>query len=311
MSGMVVSVVTPSLNQAQFLEATIRSVLEQTHPDVEYLVVDGGSTDGSADIIRRYAGRLAHWVSEADGGQADAVNKGWRRARGEILAYLNSDDLYFPDAVQRIVAYFAQHPDVDLVYGAYQLVDADGHEMGAPVELPDVSLSWLMRHPLPQPTTFLRRRLLERVGFFDPTLHYVFDWDFWLRAAIAGGRMARLSGPPLAAFRRWDGQKTLNQFERHVEEQVRMRDRLLAEGRLSHKAAGELAFSKAWVFLWPAYQCYLRGRPADARSLLRRAARLHGRIVMHPEFLMLYARTLLGRRLSQAMRRLKHQLLWR
>ena len=113
----LVSIVTPSFNQARFLEATLRSVLEQDYPNIEYLVVDGASTDGSVEIIRRYADRLTWWVSEKDNGQSEAINKGMRRARGEFIGWLNSDDIYLPGAVSAAVSAFLSHPQAGLIYG--------------------------------------------------------------------------------------------------------------------------------------------------------------------------------------------------
>ncbi|HTX79640.1 MAG TPA: glycosyltransferase family 2 protein, partial [Longilinea sp.] len=122
---MLVSIVTPSFNQARFLERTIRSVLEQTDADIEYLVVDGGSTDGSVEIIQKYADRLAWWVSEKDKGQTDAINKGFSHAHGEILAWLNSDDTYEPHAISEAVAFLQAHPDTGMVYGDANFIDED------------------------------------------------------------------------------------------------------------------------------------------------------------------------------------------
>lgn len=304
----LVTVVTPSYNQAAFLEATIRSVLEQDYPRLEYVVMDGGSSDGSVEIIARYADRLAGWVSEPDGGQAAAVNAGWRRARGEILAYLNSDDLYFPSTVRRAVEHLERNPETGIVYGAEQLIDEQGRPLGRPLERLECSLSWLLRYPLPQPTMFFRRRVFDRIGWLDASLRYTFDWEFTLRASVAGVGIARVPGPPLAAFRCWDGQKTASRFEEHIEEQLRIRDRLGSAPAFPAALAGELALSRAWAYLWPAYQHYARGDTRAARELLHRARRLEGAIARQPAFLSLYVRTLLGRRLSRAARSLKARL---
>lgn len=301
----LVSVVTPSLNQAQFLDTTMRSVLQQTYPRIEYMVMDGGSSDGSAELIKLRADQLAYWVSAPDGGQAEAVNAGWRRASGDVLAYINADDWYCPGAVRRAVDFFQLHPEADILYSALQIVDVHGRPAGAPVEPPEMSAEWLLRYPLPQPTMFVRRRLIERIGLFDESLHYVFDWDFCLRAMLSGARLVRLPGPPLAAFRAWEGQKTHANFDRHVQEQLRMRDKLMALPGLSAKMVGRIGLSKGWVFLWPAYQWYLRGEMAASRDFLHQAVGMDRLIWLDSAFVGLYARTLLGRGLSRSLRRLK------
>ncbi|MBI3321935.1 MAG: glycosyltransferase [Candidatus Omnitrophica bacterium] len=304
-----VSVVTPSYNQGQFLEETIRSVLSQEHPRLEYLVIDGGSTDGSVELIQRYANRLAYWVSESDAGQAEAINKGWQRAQGDVLAYLNSDDCYLPGAVRRAAEYLTAHQEVGMVYGACQVVDERNQAVGGTREISDCSLASLLRCPLPQPTMFVRRWVFDRVGWLDPTLHCTMDWDFTLRAAVAGIPLARLPGPPLAAVRVWRGAKTSNLFEQCVEESIRMRTKLLTTPHLPPHLARQILVSKAWSFLWPSYEYYVRGQVRAARRLLHRAVASRPSIIAHPEFLGLYARTLLGRSGSRLARRMKASLL--
>ena len=305
-----VSIVTPSLNQAPFLEATIRSVLLQDYPALEYVVQDGGSADGSVDIVKRYAKQLSFWVSESDAGQADAIQKGWKRSTGTILAYLNSDDLYLPAAIRRVVECFEAHPEVGVVYGACQLIDQAGQPLGRPVRFPKVSFTWLLRYPLTQPAVFFRRGVWERIGGLDTALQYVFDWDMLLRALQMGIRFFRLDGPPLACFRCWSGQKTAGLFEQQIDEQFRVRDRLLAEPSLSPRLVREIKFSRAWAFLWPAYQGYVHGDMSVARAFLRRAVAVDRRMCAHPAFLELYGRTFLGRRVSRTLRRMKTAV-WR
>src|SRR5512139_4144590 len=122
----LVSIITPSYNQALYLEQTIQSVFRQSYPRVEYIVIDGGSADNSAEVIQRYANRLSYWISETDSGQAEAINKGFRRARGEILAWLNSDDYYLPNTISAVVKCFEENPDVVMVYGDMLAVDGSG-----------------------------------------------------------------------------------------------------------------------------------------------------------------------------------------
>jgi glycosyltransferase involved in cell wall biosynthesis len=179
-----VSIVTPSYNQGRFLEATIRSVLEQDYPNIEYGIMDGGSQDESVEIIRNYSSRLAWWVSEKDQGQSDALNKGFARAGGEILAWLNSDDTYSPGAVSEAVAALKEQPEVGMVYGEAALIDEAGNVIGQ-FASKQTEYRRLLRGSvhIPQATTFFRAGLFRQVGALDPTMFFAFDYDLWVRLA--------------------------------------------------------------------------------------------------------------------------------
>ena len=182
----LVSIVTPSYNQARFLEETILSVLNQDYPNLEYIIIDGGSTDGSVDVIRKYEDVLAHWVSEPDEGQSDAINKGWRRARGQILAWLNSDDTYLPGTVRIVVQYLEEHPQVDMVYGYVNMIDENGEVIWTIEPSPNFDLDRFVYSYfyVPQQTVFFRRHVLDKVGMLDTSLHYCMDPDLWARTAM-------------------------------------------------------------------------------------------------------------------------------
>jgi glycosyltransferase involved in cell wall biosynthesis len=181
---MLVSIITPSYNQASFLEATIRSVLEQDYPDIEYIIVDGGSTDGSVNIIKKYADRLSWWVSEKDKGHADALNKGFARARGDIIAWLNSDDTYYPGTVADAVRVLQANPQVGMVYGDADLTDAEGKIIGrfASKQTGYRKLLQGSVH-IPQATTFFRADLYRQVGPLSLSLFFAFDYDLWVKLA--------------------------------------------------------------------------------------------------------------------------------
>lgn len=182
----LVSIVTPSFNQARYLEETIRSVLGQDYPNLEYLIVDGASTDGSQEIIRKYARRLAWWVSERDSGQADAINKGLSRATGAILAWLNSDDMYLPGTISAAVKAFQENPQAVLVYGNMLAVDEHGETINL-LRYRQLGLEDLLCFQIiGQPAVFFRRTALERAGRLDPTYHFLLDHHLWLRIAIQG-----------------------------------------------------------------------------------------------------------------------------
>lgn len=179
-----VSVVMPSYNQARYLEDAIRSVLSQTYPNVELFVVDGGSEDGSLEVIRRYAGELAGWVSEDDEGQVEAINKGLDRTSGKYVAWLNSDDLYLPEAVEEAVEQLEAEPDAGMVYANCVRCDADGRITSWPTYRRYETRDLLAFRILAQPTVFMRRTVLEEVGGPDPTFDLLFDHELWIRFSL-------------------------------------------------------------------------------------------------------------------------------
>jgi len=179
----LLSIVTPSFNQAQFLETTILSVLEQDYPAIEYFIMDGGSTDGSVEIIRRYDARVAHWQSKPDRGQADAINEGLQRAQGEFVAWINSDDVYLPGAFREAIHAFEENPKAGMVYG-------NGIMVGSELEVldkhsyPQLDLVDLLAFEvLLQPAVFMRKHVLDEVGYLDPTFNLIFDHELWIRIA--------------------------------------------------------------------------------------------------------------------------------
>ncbi|MFN2159937.1 MAG: glycosyltransferase family 2 protein [Anaerolineales bacterium] len=180
----LVSIVTPSFNQAQFLEETICSVLDQDYPNIEYIIMDGGSTDSSLEIIKKYQSKLAGWISEPDRGQTDAINKGFERASGEILAWINSDDTYQPGAVSEAVEYFKSHTGTGLVYGDANLIDEEGKIIGKfPARQTDYPRLRRGYVHIPQQSSFFSGNIWKRVGPLDPSFHFAMDYDLWVRIA--------------------------------------------------------------------------------------------------------------------------------
>jgi glycosyltransferase involved in cell wall biosynthesis len=181
-----VTIITPSFNQAAFLEQTICSVLDQHYPNLEYFVVDGGSTDGIVEIIRKYSDQIAWWVSERDRGQAEAINKGFARATGEIIGWLNSDDIYLPGCIQAAVDVFQTDPGLVMVYGDMLSVDGSGETINLQ-KFGNWGLKGLMRFQIiGQPAVFMRRSALEKAGFLDINFHFMLDHHLWLRVAQQG-----------------------------------------------------------------------------------------------------------------------------
>jgi glycosyltransferase involved in cell wall biosynthesis len=183
LSEPLVSIVTPSYNQAEYLEAALLSVLRQDYTHLEYIVIDGGSTDGSLEILEHYGRQLAYWTSESDRGQADAINKGLKMAQGEVVAWLNSDDMYVAGAVRQAVQAMKNHPNAGMVYGDGLMIDASGRLLDEhryrQNDLMDL-LSWQV---LLQPATFMRRAVLEKVGYLTEDYHLILDHELWIRIA--------------------------------------------------------------------------------------------------------------------------------
>ncbi len=201
----LVSVVTPSFNAAEFIEQTIQSVMSQDYPNLEHIVVDGGSTDGTIDILNRY--RRLRWISEKDNGQSEALNKGFGMARGSILCWLNGDDTFCAgDIVRAAVSFFQDHPQTDMVYGDYNVIDQNGQIIHTRQNEEFDLTKHLLANQVGGAAVFMRRAIVERVGGIDPTLHYAMDYDLWLRLAKKGAirRLPRL----VSNFRLCQGTKS-------------------------------------------------------------------------------------------------------
>jgi glycosyltransferase involved in cell wall biosynthesis len=182
-----ISVVVPSFNQAAYLEACLDSVLDQGYPKLELIVIDGGSTDDSVAIIRRYTDRLSYWVSEPDGGQTNGLIKGFSRATGAIQCWLNSDDMHEPGTLDEVAEFFRAHPDVDAVYGDTTWIDRDGQRLREQREIPFSRFLWFYTHNyIPGMSMFWRREIYDRVGGLDPSFDLAMDADLFIRFADVG-----------------------------------------------------------------------------------------------------------------------------
>jgi carbamoyltransferase len=231
-----ISVVTPSFRQAAFIERTLRSVLDQNYPKLEYVVQDGGSQDGTPEILARYGDRLAAWESRPDQGQSQAINLGFAKTSGDIMAWLNSDDVLLPGTLAYVARYFSRHPEVDVVYGHRILIDENDRQIGRWMMPPhdDQVLSWA--DYIPQETLFWRRSIWEKAGGrVDESFRFAMDWDLLLRFQAAGARFARLPRF-LGAFRIHTAQKTSAEISSTgVQEMMVLRERMLGRVPQDHE----------------------------------------------------------------------------
>jgi glycosyltransferase involved in cell wall biosynthesis len=218
---MLVSIITPSYTQDRYIEKTIQSVLAQDYPQIEYRIIDGGSTDSTVEVIKKYENRLAGWVSEKDHGQTDAINKGFGQAQGDILAWINSDDTYEPGAVRAAVTYLQEHPDVGMVYADCNYINEAGDVIGK-FNAAQTNSRLLRRGytHIPQQTMFFRAELWKQVGPLDPSFYFAMDYDLWTR--IAARTKLKYIPQTWANFRLHTSGKTLLADDRCWPEMIRV-----------------------------------------------------------------------------------------
>ena len=266
----LVTIVTPSYEQARFLEETILSVLNQDYPKIEYIIIDGGSQDGSVDIIRKYENRLAFWVSEPDRGQADAINKGWERATGEYIGWLNSDDLLLPGAISEAVDFLDKNPNVGFVFGDLLIVDSErkviDHQCYKDFNIYDIIRTAGF---ISQPGNLFRRSLYENIGPLDVTLHFQLDLDYWIRAGLACkvGYIRK----NLACFRQHPASKTGSKVYKAGDDIQRIYQKIFSQSYLPERLLKLKNESFSNAFLYAAVTYFYSGRRAPAYQLLHKA----------------------------------------
>lgn len=242
-----VSIVTPSYNQDQFIEETIRSVLLQGYPDIDYIVIDGGSTDKSVEIIRKYERWITFWTSESDGGQTNAINKGIKRSTGEVVTWLNSDDLYTEGAFFVVANAFVKQPHSTVIYGKIDIIDTNtsiiSHKKSHRFDLEKLYFS----DYIPQPASFINTEAIKKIGLLDERFHYVMDYDLWIRLGNGKGLMQYIPAT-LACFRLHNSSKSVSQQEAFCPERFMLFDKSLKSDTLNTPLV-EIAYSRMFESL--------------------------------------------------------------
>jgi glycosyltransferase involved in cell wall biosynthesis len=279
---LTVSIVTPAYNQASFLEETIASVLGQDYPRIEYAVIDDGSTDETPTVLERYRGRLRA-VSRPNKGQTATINEGFAAASGDVLLWLNSDDTLLPGAVSAAVRHFEEHPEDGIVYGDTLFTDAAGRPLRRSRAQERFEYDRFVRrceNPIPQPSAFLRKRVVEDIGTLDPHFYYFMDWDFWLRA----GLRHRIAYMPttLSTYRLHDASKTVARQAEVAPELEYMYARFFARDDLPEPVRRLRREAMACMLLTSAGYFARGGRPEDASRAGRRALRTYPELILRP-----------------------------
>jgi glycosyltransferase involved in cell wall biosynthesis len=267
----LISIVTPSYNQGRFIKQTLDSILQQDYPYIELIVMDGGSDDETVSVLQQYNDPRLTWRSEKDNGQSDAINKGMRLVKGDVLAYLNSDDIYLPGTLRFVADYFTAHPESDGIYGHCVSLNAQGQEIQPPLKVTpfDPVKAFLKeRWRCWQPGFFWRRSVIERIGLFDESLHYAMDYDFWLRMITAGYQLHYVDRF-LAGVRYHDTSKTVRHILRFYEEYQRIYAKVYATPRLPDWIARLKPYSYAYLDFRQANTHWRLGERNEARPYLR------------------------------------------
>ena len=269
----LVSIITPSFNKGPYIEETIQSIRNQSYPTIEHFVIDGGSTDETLAILKKYNGQVS-WISEPDNGQSDAINKGWKLARGEIIAYLNADDTYRPDAVGTAVTYLNEHPDVGMVYGDGIMTDETGKflRMGSAGEFSLRELIYC-RDNILQPAVFLRRTVYDRIGGVDENLHLAMDLDYWIRAGLLF-RIAHIP-VPLATAKVYQDAKSVALMHKYVSEYECILKKVFADPHLPRELAAEKKAVYNYVYVKGGLDYIHLGMMRDGLAYLWKAFRMN------------------------------------
>jgi len=269
----LVSIVTPSFNKGPYIEETIQSIQNQSYTNIEHIVIDGGSTDGTLEILKKYEGRIS-WISEPDHGQSDAINKGWKRAKGEIIAYLNADDTYTPDAVMTAVSYLNEHSDVDLVYGDGILTDENGKFIRT-YRAGEFSMRDLIycRDNILQPALFFRKAVYDLIGGIDESLNLAMDLDYWIRAGLLF-RIAYIPRP-LAVAKIYRDAKSVALMHRYVSDYEHILEKVFMDPCLPSDLAREKNAVYNYIYTKGGLDSIHLGMVRDGSGYLWKAFRMN------------------------------------
>lgn len=302
---MKISIVVPSFNQAEFLENCLSSIVTQ-QCDLELLVVDGGSTDGSADIIREFESRISWWVSEKDAGQTDAINKGLKRATGDVWAYVNSDDRLEPLALDFVVKFFSDHPEANWLSGGCRVFGEGVREWflnpAGFKSFKEVLTPWSRPNPYVFPQSgacFMRRTVIQQIGFFDPTYHYSMDMEYYTRAALKGNITQYITNQCLAAWRWHEEAKSFQKGIAYAfrEDEIRIAEEYLKFLNTADQSylRRELKAQRREVLLRKAMWNHHQGNALAARRLLWQTLGKYPASIVYRPWLGAVRRVLLGK----------------
>ena len=298
-----ISIVTPSYNQGQFIEETIRSVLLQGYPNLEYIIIDGGSTDDSVEIIKKYEPWLKYWVSEPDKGQSHAINKGWKMATGEIFAYLNSDDTYLPGAIIAAESFLTEHPDISMIYGNCNFVDEEGKVIctynGKEFDVKEM----LFANIIPQQTVFFRDYVLDKIGYLDESLHMTMDMDMWIRIGLK--LKLKYIAVLLANMRRYASNKTTAQIGDFLPERLKVIKKVIARPDVPEdiKVLKRKAYSHNYIIEGTHY--YRTGELKKARCYLTKSILVYPPRLFETDVIMTLVKSLMGKNLILLCKKIK------
>lgn len=284
-----ITIITPSFNQAQYLEQTIRSVLEQNYPNLEYMVVDGGSTDGSKEIIEKYADQLHWWCSQKDNGQSHALNKGLDKATGDVIAYINSDDWYLPGVLHKVGEYFRDKPKTDFLYGRCQFYNELGEHFNTHQgnifkleELLDLWNVWWQGRQFVQPECFWSRRVFLKVRSFREDIINAFDYEYWTRILMAGAKVERMD-EDICCFRFHASQKSAD-AELTAREELEIIQPILWDPKVKLDQSIRLKLQADWLFHTQIYES-IRHSEDDDELGWKRHLRIGKQVLLHPKIL--------------------------